>query len=318
MITYGETKTNSAFKTYARAKNLDFEIANAISKKISEYEKALKHTENPEDVNIEEYISDKEHLKLIKESKSYQGIIDNISPSPCSFILTNNDIRREIGITKIKDVFVANITGKEADELKYLKNDILQVATVKITAKVCEYLGIEQPTPFELKQITKKMEEMFEKIYHQGNTVVINQMEQDAAIKKLKEYKPISLEEISMLSSAIRPAFKSMIDYFLKRKHFDYGIKAFDNVIQGKFQSSSFVLFQENIMQALQFAGIPSDETYTVIKAISKKKFDVISKNKDIFIRGFMQHGNCDEQTALKVWQIIEDSAGYGSIVRFM
>ena len=171
MITYGETKKNSAFKTYARAKDLPFDIANAISKKLSEYEKAVKHSDGAE-VNIEEYITDPEQLRLLKESEVYQGIIDNISPSPCSHILLNQDIRREIGITKIKDVFVANITGKEADELKYLKNDLLQVSTVKITAKVCEYLGIEQPTVTELKQMTKNMKEMFEKIYHQGNTVV--------------------------------------------------------------------------------------------------------------------------------------------------
>ncbi len=169
MITYGETKKNSAFKTYARAKDLPFDIANAISKKLSEYEKAVKHSDGAEvnieeyitdpeqlrllkesevyqgiidnispklseyekavkhsdgaEVNIEEYITDPEQLRLLKESEVYQGIIDNISPSPCSHILLNQDIRREIGITKIKDVFVANITGKEADELKYLKND---------------------------------------------------------------------------------------------------------------------------------------------------------------------------------------------------
>lgn len=166
--------------------------------------------------------------------------------------------------------------------------------------------------------MTKHMENMFEKIYSEGNSCCINQMEQDAAIKKLKEYRPKSLEEISMFTSGIRPAFKSMLDYFLKRKHFDYGIKAFDKVIQGNFQTSSFLLFQESIMKAMEFAGIPSGETYTVIKAISKKKLDVIEKNKDIFIKGFMQHGECDEQTALKVWQIIEDAAGYGSIVRFI
>lgn len=141
---------------------------------------------------------------------------------------------------------------------------------------------------------------------------MVNQFEQDAAIKKVKEYKPYSLEEISMFTAAIRPSFQSMIDYFLKRKHFDYGIKAFDEVMQGNFQTSSFILFQESIMKAMEFAGIPSGETYTVIKAISKKKLDVIAKNKDIFIKGFMQHGECDEQTALKVWQIIEDASSYG------
>lgn len=167
--------------------------------------------------------------------------------------------------------------------------------------------------------MTKNMNDMFEKIYHQGNTVAINQMEQDSTVKKLAIYKPNSLEELTKLSAGVRPSFKSMVDTFLKRKHFDYNIPVFDKLIQGKFQESSFLLFQETIMIAMKFAGIPSGETYSVIKAISKKKIDVIEKYKDIFINGFMKNGNCDIEVALKVWKIIEDASGYGlTKVKFM
>lgn len=128
MITYGQYKTKAAFKMYCRAEDLDFEIANKVSKQIEEYELALKHAdeEEKEFIKIENYVS-KEYIKYIEASKDYEGIIDNISQSPCSFILLNQDIREEIGITRIKkkdgDILVANITGKQADELKYLKND---------------------------------------------------------------------------------------------------------------------------------------------------------------------------------------------------
>lgn len=109
-----------------------------------------------------------------------------------------------------------------------------------------------------------------------------------------------------------------MIDVFLNRKNFEYEIPAFDKICQGRFQSSSFLLFQETIMQALAFSGIPSGDTYTLIKAISKKKEKVIMKYEEQFLTGFMEHGNCDRGTAEKVWKIIQDSARYGSIVRFM
>lgn len=71
-------------------------------------------------------------------------------------------------------------------------------------------------------------------------------------------------------------------------------------------------------MQALAFSGIPSGDTYTLIKAISKKKEKVIMKYEEQFLTGFMEHGNCDRETAEKVWKIIQDSARYGFCNKFM
>lgn len=317
MITYGQYKTKAAFKMYCRAENLDFDIANKISKQIEEFEEALKHAEDDEKefIKIEDYVA-KEYLKYIEASKDYEGIIDNISQSPCSFILLNDDIREEIGITRIKkkdgDILVANITGKQADELKYLKNDILIVSTVLVTNEICKRIGIKQPSVRELIEITKNRMDIFEKVYGDGNTCVINQVEKPNAIKKLKIYKPKSIEEITAFVSAIRPSFKSSIDTFLNRRPFNYGVPAFDKVIQGEYQKDSFLLYQEAIMKSLSYAHIPSDETYSIIKAISKKKEELIKSYKDQFLIGFTKEANCDSSTSEKVWKIIEDASAYG------
>ena len=89
LVAYGKTKTSSAFKLLARARNLDFEIANTISKQIQVYELDKKHAiennaDDPDynvddDIILEDYI-DPQYLPLVNESKKYQGIILNISP----------------------------------------------------------------------------------------------------------------------------------------------------------------------------------------------------------------------------------------------
>lgn len=74
-------------------------------------------------------------------------------------------------------------------------------------------------------------------------------------------------------------------------------------------------------MKVLGFAGFPMGETYTIIKAISKKKKYVIDSAKPKFIKNFAQAilntGETDSQEtahemATKVWTIIENSASYG------
>lgn len=255
----------------------------------------------------------------VENDESYTA--DNIIVHNCSFVLLNEDIREEIGITRIRkkqgsknseDILVANITGKQADELKYLKNDILVVTTVFITSEVCKRIGIKQPSVRELIEMTKNRQDIFDKVYWQGNTVAINQIEQPNAIKKVKVYKPKSIEEITAFVSSIRPSFKSAVDNFLNRRLFSYNIPAFDKVIAGEYQESSYILYQESIMQALSYAGIPSDQTYTIIKAISKKKEELIKSYKDQFLDGFKSKAGCDDNTSNMVWKIIEDASAYG------
>ena len=137
MIAYGTVKTLSAFKLLARARELDFETSNTISKQIQNYELDVKHAlENntddddydvDEDVHIDSYVED-QYLDLIEESKQYRGIITSISPHPCARLLLDRDIRREIGVIQVKSksgnkpaVYAAFIDGRSADAYGYLK-----------------------------------------------------------------------------------------------------------------------------------------------------------------------------------------------------
>lgn len=89
MVAYGTCKTLSAFKLLARARDLDFETSNAISKQITNYEMDVKrakenNSDDPdydvdEDIKIESYVEPK-YINLIKESKKYKGIITSLSP----------------------------------------------------------------------------------------------------------------------------------------------------------------------------------------------------------------------------------------------
>lgn len=133
MIAWGTCKTLSAFKLLARARDLDFDTSNEISKQLSSYELDLKHarennTDDPdydptEDVRLEDYVEEK-YLPLVEDSKRYRGIITTISPHPCAHLVWHGDIESEIGIIRVKSksgnkepVFCACIDGATADAI---------------------------------------------------------------------------------------------------------------------------------------------------------------------------------------------------------
>lgn len=326
MIAFGTFKDKSAFKLYAKSQNLDFNIANNISKQIEKYEKDLQYAEEDEKdlINIYDYV-DEEYHELIKESEKYKGIISDKKAHPCGYLIYEGNIKEEIGLIKCKsestkkEVITTVIDGSVAEKYKFLKNDLLKVDVVLLIDKIYKRAGIEPHTVSELLDVIKNNERVWD-IYAKGLTLGVNQVEKSSTTQKVMKYKPKNISELIAFIAAIRPSFKSIYSIFESRQEFKYGIPTFDRLIQTEEMPNSFILYQEQVMATLQYAGFPSDETYGIIKAISKKKPAVVSPLKNKFINGFktkiIEDDGVHEDEAIKmcekVWQIIEDSSGYG------
>lgn len=326
MIAFGTFKVKSAFKMYARAKELDFDIANDISKQIDKYESDLKHAEDDEKdlINIYDYVEEKYH-SYIKESEKYQGIISDKKPHPCAYLVYMGNIKEELGLIKTKsksskkEKIVTVIDGAIAEKYKFLKNDLLKVEIVNTIDKIYKKIGIEQHSINELINITKNDKKTWD-IYKNGYTMGVNQVEKNSTTKKAMKYAPSNISELTAFIAAIRPSFKSMYSIFEERKPFKYGIKAFDDIIQTEEMPNSFVLYQEQLMATLQYAGFPTDETYGIIKAIAKKHPEKVLPLKEKFMQGFknkiLETEDITDEKASEmtkaVWQIIENSCGYG------
>lgn len=326
MIAYGTFKKRSAFKMYAKAKNVDFQIANDISSQIGKYEKDLSYLEDDEKdtISILDYIDEK-YYNTYEESIIYQGIIADKKPHPCGYLIYNGNIREEIGLIKVKtestgaEVMVCLMDGKSAEDFKFLKNDLLKVDVAKTNYIMAQKANIKSLTQDELISLTNNNNKVWD-IYANGYTVGINQVEKENTKKKVMKYKPKNIEQLCAFIAGIRPSFKSMYKIFENREHFSYDIPSFDKVIKDTGVDESFILYQETIMAVLSFAGFQNDETYGIIKAISKKRENIFKEIKPRFIENisnnFIKYDNLDSEIALnnaeKVWQIVENSARYG------
>jgi DNA polymerase III alpha subunit len=325
LLALGTLKFKAAWKMYARAYNVEPDTANEVSKQIDRYETAKKHAEDGETIDIHKYIEPK-YQELVDGCKKYLGIYDTAKGHPCGCLCYEGDIESDIGISLCKsevtgkEVLVANIESGTIDAFGYLKQDYLIVDSIGLTYDIYKEAGIE---PFTVNQLLEKIahDDATWQIYADGYTQCVNQCEQPKSTQKVMRYKPKNIAELTQFIAAIRPSFQSMYQTFEQRQHFDYGIKALDDLLQDEYCSSSFILYQESLMKVLGFAGFPMSETYTIIKAISKKKDYIIKDAKPKFIKNFAQAildtGETDDDSkahelADKVWTIIENSAAYG------
>ena len=326
MIAFGTCKKKSAFKLFARSQNMDFELANTISSQIADYEEAVKNAEDDDKDQIDIYdFVDKKYSNYIEQSKKYWGIIMDKKKAPCAFLLYQGNIREEIGLIKCKsestgkEFLTAVVDGAIAENYKFLKNDILCVSIVLLVDKIYRRIGIPHKTVEELKDFVKNDTKTWD-IYKNGYTLGVNQCEQASSAKKMMRFQAKNISELSAWIAAIRPAFKSMYSKFESRESFSYGIPAFDKLLQTEELPQSWILYQEQSMSVLSYAGFPMDECYGIIKAIAKKHPEKVRPLKDRFIEGFKKRIVTEEgieetqaqEMSERVWQIINDSCGYG------
>ena len=324
LIALGTLKLKAAWKMYARANGISPETANEVSKQLSSYELAKKHAEENEIINIEDYV-DSEYKELVKGCQKYLGIYDNIKGHPCATIAYDGDVESDIGVVLCKSdatgnkVLTAVIESGTIDAFGYLKQDYLIVDSIGLTYDIYKEIGIE---PYSVNQLLEKVKDDKKvwDIYANGFTQCVNQCEQPKSTAKVMRYKPQNIAELTQFIAGIRPGFQSMYHIFESRKHFEYGIKALDNLLQDEYCDSSFIIYQESLMKILEFAGFPMSETYNIVKAISKKKDYVIKEAKPKFIKNFQQAILDTKETenqekanelAQEVWKIVENNASY-------
>ena len=334
MVAFGTNKTLSAFKLLARARELDFDLSNKVSKQLAIYEKERRHalennSDNPDydvddDISVTQFI-DEEYIPLIEESKKYQGIVMNLSPHPCAHLLLDKDIRKEIGVIRCKSkngskepVMAAYIDGATADAYGYLKADFLRVDVVKTIDAAFKEAKVPM---FSVDELLKKVEFDTDvwNLYSRGCTIGLNQVEQDKTTKRVMEYKPKNVVELAAFVAAVRPGFKSMLSTYIQRRPFEYGIPSLDVLLKTKEIPDSFLMYDEQILTVLQAAGIPASDAYVCTKAIKKKKADKVMAFKDRFRDGYVKALIEKEGATVmeadevvdKIWTIIENAASY-------
>ena len=248
MVAYGTMKISEAFRNICRSHNLLYDSYNEVAKSVESYENNL------------------EWKDLIAEAKKYVGTIVSASVHPCAHLLLNGDIREELGVVRIGENICTMITSNEADTWKYLKNDYLIVTVWDIIDKV--FKMINRPI-MTIKEVLNNIDENVWKLFDNGLTCTLNQVDGQWATELLTKFKPRTLEELTMFVASIRPSFESLRDDFIDRKPYSTGSKYLDELFKNTYNRC---VFQENIMKYFEWLGVTPAESIGLIKKISKKK----------------------------------------------
>lgn len=289
MIAYGTMQMGEAFRNVCRSHGMSFDDFNDVAK------------------NIENYTEDEQWKPYIEEAQKYVDTIVSASVHPCAHAMDNKDLREEYGVVKIGKAMCVMITSGEADYWKILKDDFLIVSIWGIVSDTFKLIGKPILT---VNQLLNSLDDRVWKLYADGITCTLNQVDSDYATSLMKRYKVRSAGELSQFTAAVRPSFDAWRDDFIERRPFTTGSKHLDEVLS---ETRGMITFQETLMTYFQWLGVTPAESIGLIKKISKKKihpedFEALEnrlREKWIENTGSIEHFDT-------TWQMVQGCMSYG------
>ena len=289
MIAYGTMQMGEAFRNVCRSHGMGFDEFNDVGK------------------NIEAYENDGHWKPYIEEAQKYLDVIVSASVHPCAHAMDNKDLRSEYGIVKIGEALCVMITSSEADYWKILKDDFLIVSVWGIISDVFKLIGRPILT---VNQLMKQLDDRVWKLYEDGITCTLNQVDSDYATSLMRRYKAHSVGEMAQFTAAVRPSFDAWRDDFLDRKPFTTGSVHLDEVLK---ETEGRITFQETLMTYFQWLGVTPAESIGLIKKISKKKIkpeDFQKLEERLKIKWLENTGSMENFDM--TWQMVQGCMSYG------
>lgn len=300
MLAYKPLQVSSGFRLWCKANDLNINDYNAVAMDLAELSKIKKsYTES-------NYYKDEKWKKLIDDSQRFVGVIESIAQHPCSTLLMDKAISREVGLIKAGNIICANITSYESDNYKFLKNDLLTVSVWSLINDTCKLAEINTPS---IAELNSKLDEKTWEIYEKGLTCSINQADSDYATGLVQTYKPHSVAEMSAFVACIRPGCASLLQDFIHRRPYTTGVEKLDELL---IDGAHRMIYQELIMKYLIWLGVKEDDSYGIIKKIAKKKFkdNELKELKDKLLKGWIKQVGKQDHFE-ESWKIVEDAARY-------
>lgn len=241
----------------------------------------------------------------------YEGLLDTaISQSmhPAGVIASPISLYDNYGTFWSENKRITQIDMDEVHEVSLVKYDILGLKNIQIIKDTCHLAGIKYPLSHEINWDNK---DVWNDIV--TSNVGIFQYESVFAHSLVKQYKPQSIRELSLVNAALRPSGASYRDRLMAREINKNPSKQIDELLK---ENNGFLTFQEDVSKFLQdICGLSGSEADNVRRAIGRKDKDRLEKALPNILEGYCDKSDKPRDIAKKeakeFLQIIEDSSEY-------
>lgn len=320
IVTFGTLAARGVIRDVGRVMDLPYAFVDSIAKMIPQelnitIDKALQM--NPE--LRKTYENDPQVKLLIDMCKRLEGLPRHSSMHAAGVVIGQREIDDFVPLSRASDGSITTqFTMTTLEELGLLKMDFLGLRTLTVIQNAVQLAKSKNPE-LDMDQIDYS-DKLVLSYIGTGKTDGIFQLESGGMKGFMKELKPNSLEDIIAGISLYRPGPMDFIPQYIRGKN-DAGSITYDCPQLEPILAPTYgcIVYQEQVMQIVRdLAGYTLGRSDLLRRAMSKKKGDVMQKERQIFVYGDEENGvpgciknGIDEKTANKIYDEMIDFAKY-------
>lgn len=323
IIAFGTMAARGAIRDVGRALGIPYSNVDKIAKLVPNdlgitIEKAL--ALNSELRGL--YENDSQVKNLIDIALALEGMPRHATMHAAGVVITEQPVSNYVPLSKNDDNIVTQFTMTTLEELGLLKMDFLGLRNLTVIDDAVKQIKAQNPD-FNLDKINYDDKAVFN-MMSQGNSEGVFQFESQGMKNVLTQLKPESLEDLIAVISLYRPGPMDSIPTYIDNRHNPSHVKYKHPLLKNILDVTyGCIVYQEQVMQIFRtLAGYSLGRADIVRRAMSKKKHDVMEKERRIFINGLTDdEGNVvvegclrrgvDEKTAISIYDEMESFASY-------
>ncbi|MFM7036014.1 MAG: DNA polymerase III subunit alpha, partial [Planctomycetia bacterium] len=260
--------------------------------------------------------SDPEIRELVDLAGRIEGLARNVGTHAAAVVIADRPLVEYVPLQRVtgKEEVITQWAMGDVERAGLMKMDFLGLRYLTVVAKTLDIIHAStgaRPDPFAFPLDDKQT---FATLCR-GETKGIFQLESGGIRDLLQRMKPDHFLDIVAVNALYRPGplEGGMVDEYVNVKHGRKRAEFLHPVMEEVLaETHGVMVYQEQVMRILERLGdIELSNAYTCIKAISKKKLEIIAAFREQFVAGAQAKG-LSKSEAADMFGLIEKFAGYG------
>ena len=315
--TFGTLAARAAIKDVGRALGVPLNRVNQVTQMVPDELKITiaKGLEKSEELK-QTYNSDPEIKELLDLAQKIEGLARNVGTHAAAVVIGDKPLTEYVPLCRVsgKEDIITQWSMNDVEDAGLLKMDFLGLRNLTILRTAVDIIEQTTGKRIDPQKFPLDDKETFA-LLCRGETKGIFQLESGGIRDLLQKMKPDHFSDIIATNALYRPGplEGGMVDDYVDVKHGRKAATYIHPVLEEILSETNGVMvYQEQVMRILnRLGGIELAKAYTCIKAISKKKEEIINANQEQFMQGTAEKG-LKKKEAEDFWNMILKFAGYG------
>ena len=288
IVTFGTLAARNCIRDVGRALDIPYKTCDLVAKSIPMELGMTIGLALEKSADFRKYYEEQEDVRyLVDMARQLEGLPRHASMHAAGVVIGREPIVDFVPLCKNSDAVTTQYNMTTIEELGLLKMDFLGIRTLTViqnaARSVKERLGIE----LDMDHLDMDDPKVYEMI-SEGKTEGVFQLESSGMRSFMRDLKPRNMEDVIAGISLYRPGPMDFIPQYIKAQshpeEVTYDTPLLEDILKPTY---GCIVYQEQVMQiVMKLAGYSLGRSDLVRRAMSKKKADVMAKEREYFVYG--------------------------------